>query len=246
MHQEAGLPNPLDAFNVKQTLRGLKRQLGCDVKRKIAIEPKHLSHLFSKIQHNNTTHVVYFGAALVMFFTLLRRSNLLTTKSTFDPTKHLRRKDIVFNAEGATITIRWSKTNQFKSGDVVFPIPRLKDHHLCPVKWAMWATSIVPSSPNGPCFLIDTDTPLTPDKFVHLTKTFLSDIVSDPSDLGAHSFRRGGATFCYQHSNSIAITKALGLWKSDCYQDYVLPSAPILAQATKVIGDALSAMPIPP
>ena len=38
-----------------------------------------------------------WAAALVMFNGMLRRSNVLSCKKSFDPTKHLRRDNFVFD-----------------------------------------------------------------------------------------------------------------------------------------------------
>ena len=196
IHLENNLPNPLENdFNLTLVLRGLKRSLGCGVIRRLPITAFHLYHMAKKLDLNNIEHVVFWGAAILLFFTLLRRGCVLATKQDFDPQRHLCRGDITISPVGATVRVRHSKTIQFRDRELVFPLPRMKGNPLCPVRSIYAAIKCVKADPSSPVFMLSPQTYLSPEKFIQMTRHFLSDIVTDGSLLGAQSYRRGGASF---------------------------------------------------
>ena len=66
---------------------------------------------------------------------LFRKSTLLTkTDSCHDCEKDLCISDVTFVANGAVISVKHTKTIQFKERKLDIPIPAIKDTILCPVK----------------------------------------------------------------------------------------------------------------
>ena len=244
IHLECNLPNPLlNDFQLEMVLRGLKRSLGTQVLRKIPITVNHLYIIKNKIDFSSTLHVVYWAAALLMFFTLLRRSNVLAPSGGHAPGHYLKRKDISIHDKGASLTIRSSKTIQFRDRVLIFPLPRLRTHPLCPTRAVYGALKAVNASPDSPAFMLSSSTPLSPETFIKLTRQFLSDSVSDPSLIGGHSFRRGGASFCFQNNFNTELIRILGDWVSDSYKDYILPSEALLASASAQFAEAIKKFP---
>lgn len=178
-----------------------------------------------------------------MFFGLLRRANVLPSSSTsFDPTIHLRRRDITFTEAGMRLTIRWSKTNQFRTREFVIPFPRIPGHLLCPTQATFLAFKHCPlASPDGPAFVYPTRSgvaPLTASALVQLLKSRLQPH-ADVSTLSGHSFRRGGACWAYSSGVPVDIIRQLGDWRSNAYTAYTLCDGPLLTQAMSAMTASL-------
>lgn len=235
LHMQVGLPNPLGDFNLHRTLRGIRRSLGDSPTRKAPISPPMLRHLLHKLHINTPLHAGIYAAALTMFFGLLRRANVIPPpEMPFDPRLHLRRRDITFHHEGATVVIRWSKTNQYRARTFTLPLPRVRASTLCPAQALYHFVSLTPQAdPNGPAFVVPDNQghlrPITPHQFVSTVKTCLAD-VCDPRHIGGHSFRRGGATWLRNCGVDIELIKELGDWASEAYTRYVSTSTSSIAQ----------------
>ena len=244
MSLEANLPNPLEGdYSLKQVMLGLKRKLGEKAARKLPITKAHLYHIFSKLDISLPLHGVYWGACLTLFYTLLRRSNVLTTFLSFNPDIHLTRKDVSVGANGTLISIKHTKTIQFKQRELTFPLPRLKGSSMCPTRAIYNAIRLVPAGPNQPLFSLPEGKCLSPDTFIKLTREFLSDIVDNTKDYAGHSFRRGGASYLFQLGATVSLIRSLGDWQSDAYALYTLPSQVTISSATHQMGVALQSPP---
>ena len=134
LHLEHGLTDPTkNNFHLATTLRGIKRAKGLTVSQKKPITPQILLALRNQLNLDNPWHATFWAVCLVAFFGLLRKANLLCRGSTqFNPSKHLRRGDIVFFASWAIVINRWSKTIQFSQRILTIPLPRINKHPLCP------------------------------------------------------------------------------------------------------------------
>ena len=244
LHLEWGLPNPLDHnYHLNATLRGIRRVKGDSVTRKAPVTPRMLFAYLHHLDLSHPLHITMWAAALTMFFGILRKSNVLPLHPTsFDPTLHLRRQDLTVTPQGITIHIRWSKTNQFRSRTHSIPLPRITDHPLCPsqaVYLAMQRTQQAP--PEGPAFVYRSNghwVPLTSTRFLEHFKRTLSSTM-DVSNLGGHSFRRGGATWAYQAGVPVDVIRQLGDWTSNAYTIYTLPNSHMLKSATEAMAKAL-------
>lgn len=236
IHLEVGLPNPLgDNFYLSLTLRGIKRELASPPSRKLPITPALLHHLGAGLNIKTPRGASVWAAALIMFFSLLRRSNVLpTSMSEFVPSKQLRRKDITVLRDKLLINIRWSKTNQFKERSMLIPLPRTHGF-LCPVVACyQWFRLSPHEDVEGPAFGA-----LTALEFVKTIRDSLLPVVKNPSDYAGHSFRRGGACWAFEAGVPIEAIRQLGDWKSDAYTAYIFPSTSSLAKATGAMAQAL-------
>ena len=68
LHLEAGEINPLDCYLVQSMLKGLRRQLGDRVIRKLPISPSLLLNILSSLNLDNVLHSAVWAAGLLMFF----------------------------------------------------------------------------------------------------------------------------------------------------------------------------------
>lgn len=227
MHREWNLPNPLqDNFPLSCTLRGIRRHLGDNVVRKKAITPEMLRQIFKHLNISVSFDATFWAACLTMFYGLLRRSNvLLTSAATFDVNKHLRRRDISYLPWGVMLHIRWSKVIQFRSRTFELPLPRLHNNVLCPAQAIFHCQNLADTSNlDTPAFVYKTGSSLkvlTSGQFVGRLRQTLLICGINASEIATHSFRRGGATFCYSTGMSAENIKLLGDWRSSCYQSYI-------------------------
>ena len=241
LHLEWGLPNPLDNnFSLTCTLKGIRRTLGDTINQKMPITPTHLKLILSKLSLSVALDANVWAVCLVLFFSLLRRSNVLpTTTSSFDPQKQLRRKDIMFYHWGISVSVRNTKTIQYGERMLNIPLPRSSNNNLCPVKAVFHAMSFSPKvPPEGPAFALPYHAghiSLTASVFIQKVTRCLQESGVDTSCFGGHSFRRGGASWGYANGLSTETIRILGDWKSSCYMNYVMPNYTSLRSAIKIM-----------
>lgn len=237
MHKHWGLENPCTAsFMFRQTLQGIKRVLGDSPCRKEPITIPHLKALLAHLDMKNKKHAMIWAAALLMFFGLLRRSNVLCSKGGFNPALHLRRSDISLGREGLTLLIRWSKTDQFRNRRRILPYPRMVGHALCPTSAVFNALSLSTSEKrDGPAF-----PGVSPQGFSTVILAALRQAGFQTGGLGSHSFRRGGATFLWSTAGvNEGQIRALGDWASTAYVLYTVSTQEALRKTTSALANAI-------
>ena len=163
---------------------------------------------------------------LFMFFTMLRKSNVLPqslNSETF--TKVVKRSQVLYTIMFLLVSITSSKTIQYSDRVLRIPISAIPGSHLCPVQAYRSLLSMVTIQLSYPAFCYNSSgmvIPLTYSVFVKQFRAWLSQIgVSCDKLYCTHSFRRGGATFAFQSGVSPNLIKCQGDWKSDCYLKYV-------------------------
>lgn len=245
LHLEWGLPNPLETnYRLSGVLQGIKRALGDRVSRKIPLTPAHLLLILKKLDLECPTQCNIWAFALVMFFGMLRRANVLSSNQiSFDPSKHLRRRDLLFFPWGIKLVIRWSKTIQFKQRTLELPMIRIPNHPLCPVQAVTLAFKQTSgASPDGPAFMTRENKPLKATTFIATIQKALSAHGVDTTSVSGHSFRRGGASWAFQAGLSIDSIRQIGDWKSNCYTKYIFDSEQSLISAMRTV---VSNLPTP-
>lgn len=223
-HEEWNLPSPLtNNFALTCTLKGIRRHLGDAVVRKKPITPEFLQKILSNLDVSLAFDATVWAVCLSMFYGLLRKSNVLP--KLFDSSKHLRRRDVEFLPWGALLHIRWSKVIQFQSRIFDLPLPRLKSNAMCPVQAIFNCFQFTQGADlDGPAFVYKINghfLPLTCEAFITRVRHCLALSGVNPSEIASHSFRRGGASFCYAIGLPTDSIKLLGDWRSSCYQSYI-------------------------
>ena len=234
LHVEQGLPNPLQENQpLTLVLRGVRRTLGDTTARKLPITPQILLKIRSFLDWSNASHVTFWGAALAAFFGMLRRSNLIPSPP-FNRNKHLRRCDVIAFPWGLGLSIRWSKTIQFRERELLVPLPRLPGHPLDPVAAVLAVFRLHPKAPpEAPAFLdVQGLGQYTPATFTKVLKRCLGQLGIDSQAFSGHSFRRGGATWALHNKLPAEAIKILGDWRSDAYLAYV--EIPLLSRVNLV------------
>lgn len=81
LHLVCGYVHPYkDAWMVSSTLRGIDRVNGCEVVRKTPMTTRVLLTIRCKMNLSVTKDKIFWAACLVLFFGLLRKSNLRTPR----------------------------------------------------------------------------------------------------------------------------------------------------------------------
>ena len=234
LHLEWGLKNPMeDNFWFKCTLKGIRRVKGDCVTRKLPITPEVLCQIYSMLDMRNDIHACLWSAALVMFFALLRRSNVLPTSQKATG-KHLKRQDLVFYEWGVVLKVHEAKTIQFQDRALELPLPRHKNSVLCPVQALFHALKQNTNTPmHGSVYTLRNGKVLTTDVFVRHLKFCLDRLGLPAGSYGGHSLRRGGASWAYQSGIPVETIRQLGDWKSLAYLDYIHVDSKALFNAIK-------------
>ncbi|XP_041368508.1 uncharacterized protein LOC121382893 [Gigantopelta aegis] len=248
-HKECGFPSPLqDNYILKTTLSGIKRQKGDAVSRKLPITPAILCQIYERLDMQCLDDAMFWAVCLTAFYALLQKSNLLPEKSEdFNQLRYPTRAAFTFYHWGAVMSLRLTKTIQFKERVLSIPLPYLPSHPVCAVSALMRAFSLanVPNS-HAPAFLSHTSTRISPllySSFFGKLRKVLTDIGYPGYQYTGHSFRRGGATLALQAGLPTEWIKMLGDWKSDAYLAYVeVPFQSRLAAMT-VLVKSLPLMP---
>ena len=194
----------------------------------------------------------FWAICLIAFFGMFRKSHLLPTSTkSFNPAKQLTKEDFRFYPWGILLTIRWSKTIQFRERVVQIPLPRIPNSPLCPVEACTRAFRFTIHTPgNSQAFNWLQQSSLTIRSFTYSMFTdklraILRDLGYPPHSYGGQSFRRGGASFAYQAGVPIELIKVLGDWRSDAVLLYLTIPLTIRLQSINLLTKSiLSTFPL--
>ena len=246
LHLEGGFPNPIkDNWMLTSLISGISREKGLSVRRKVPITPDLLLRIKQLLNFNDLQDTMFWAASLTAFFGFFRKSNLFPpSNAKFDPEKHLTRADFTLFSWGIQVTIKWTKTIQYKDRTLFTPLPRLPGHPLCPVEAIVRALAMSTSvGARAPAFVISHNSKLIsfpPARFVSQLRSLLSRIGVEAANFSGHSFRRGAASWALQNGLPGDIIKILGDWKSEAYFSYLT-----LDQQSKVNSINMFARPLP-
>jgi len=200
LHKEFDLPNPLqNNWSLKSLITGINRCKGAMQNQKQPLTPELLLRLHDQLDVCSSFDASFWAICLVAFYGMFRKSHLLpTVPSTFDSSKHLTKGDFKIFHWGTLITIRWSKTIQFRERVVEILLPRIPGSMLCPttaVTKAFRLTAPVSTSTMQAFNWVDRSRAVhvfTYSAFIAKLRAHLSTLGVDPLHYAGHSFRRGG------------------------------------------------------
>lgn len=242
IHLESGNPNPLENnWYVSSILKGVRRVKGDNSSQKRPITIDILKNLASILDFRLSFDRTFWSACLVAFFSFFRKSNLLIqSPESFDEKRHLCATDVQFLLDGAVLTVRWSKTIQFRERILKIPLPKLQNSLFCPSVAVLGITLDCPAPPNNvPLFRYQEKgktLPLTQAHFTSKLHSCLERLGTPKESYSGHSFRRGGATFALQCGLPVDLIKLQGDWKSNAYERYLEPSFDLRKQVASTMG----------
>ena len=244
LHRQFGLPNPLiNNWPLKTLLTGFRRSNSHPSHQKLPITPVILLRIFSNLNMSCSFDASFWAICLVAFSGMFRKSHLLPmSTSAFDATKQLTKDDFQFFTWGAQLTIRWSKTIQFRERVVRILLPLIPYSPLCPVTACSRAFRFTyQSSGSSQAFNWLHPTTLSIQTFTyHSFSTKLRGLIAElglqAGDYTSHSFRREGASFAYQAGVPIELIKVLGDWKSNAVLLYLTITLTIRLQSVNILS----------
>ncbi len=135
---------------VKTLLKGVKREKGSQVNRKLPITPDILYRMAAILDLNVSEQLTFWTACLISFFGMLRKSSLFPR----DPrnSSHLSVRHCAFHDWGLAIVLEYSKTIQCKERKAFIALPWHNDKLLCPARTLIKSLSLAGCS-NGDGFI---------------------------------------------------------------------------------------------
>ena len=159
---------------------------------------------------------------LMAFFGCFRLSNLVpSSKSKFDPLKHLKRDDVRFENDLVLIFYKWSKTNQHCSKVSWVPICTVADERFNIMKFLQLLFVSVPADDTAPLFSFAKKDFHSRHTLVRLLDNCLFNSDLSLSDYSWHSFRRGAAVFAFELGLADSAVQLLGDWSSSAFKNYL-------------------------
>ena len=226
LHLEHGFPNPLKtSWYLQSLLSGCKRVLGNKQTPKLPMTLPLLEKIFQKLDLASPFHLVFWAACLLAFFSFLRKSNLFFGHCA-GRSSYLKRGEVKFHPQGATLHISHTKTIQYQERELVIPVPHIPGSYMCPSTALRLIYKLVTGPANSPLLSYPTHAgpkALSYLSFTNTLKSLLQELGISPSLYSGHSFRRGGATFAFACNLPSELIKEQGGWRSDCYQRYLEP-----------------------
>ena len=165
---------------------------------KLPITIKILLAILNTLNFRSSFDSSFWAICLTAFFGMFRKSHLLTRNLTsFYPDKQFTKSDFSFYSWRLTVTVRWSKTIQFRDKIVSVPFSYIPNSPLCPVHANLHAFSFHTKTGKDQAFSYVDHLTLCPklfiyQKFLSQLRCCLVDIGLEPSHFASHSFRRGG------------------------------------------------------
>lgn len=226
LHKSVDMPSPLDSFVVKSTLRGIKNTIGHEPSIKLPVKPCMLYKILNIMNLNEIMDACIWMTCIVMFYGLLRKSNLV------GPHKILR-SECKITEDSIQLIIKSSKTrNRHTDPPRILSLPRLINHSLCPVAAILNYLRLTTSLPiTAPLCAIPNEGKYTTLKYKCITQALRKVVPHDESLCYAtHSFRRGGASYMFSIGMSLETIRMMGDWRSNCYQRYITVDSSILSK----------------
>ena len=161
---------------------------------------------------------------LTAFFAFLRMSSIAPhSKKAFDPSRYLLRKGVLFASPGAHLIIKWTKTLQDRKAHPIVQLPSINNMYLCPVRAIRALLSSRSLPPSAPLFAVShppynqiIDTHIR-DALKHILRHLSIPLLGH----GFHTFRRSGATFCFNKNVALQNIMSHGLWRSSAVWSYL-------------------------
>lgn len=235
----------LQQFDMRLVLQGIKREIGNAPRPKLAIQPETLALMAQHVNYNDTFELAAWTAILIGFFGFLRKSNLVPqSKQGFNNHRHLSRSNVHRITEGLRITLRSTKTIQYRQRDLTLYIAHIPGSILDPVAaWDRLVANTANADSQGPSFVFHTAngyTTLTHSTLVKYIKSLVYKVGLDPTQYSGHSLRRGGCTFAFQAGVPVDLIRQHGDWKSNAYQQYLEFNSASRLTVTRAMGSQLT------
>lgn len=130
LHSYLGFDTPAKGtFLVSCALRGARRLLGDSVFASEPLSPEQLILIYGTLDHSSDDDLLFWTATVLAYRCLLRKSHYTSSNHM------LQLKDIEFTSYGICVSMRSSKTIQYRERVNMIPVVSSPLSLLCPVRW---------------------------------------------------------------------------------------------------------------
>lgn len=224
LHLESGLANPLyDSWVLNTLLKGIKREKGGQVNRKLPITTDILCRMAACLDLGNSQTLTFWSACLLAFFGMLRKSSLFPA----DPRQadHLLVDHCSIEDWGMVIYLQYSKTIQYRERKAYIALPWHRNRLLCPARTLIRALKLAQVTSDREFILSFRQG----SRLLHMTYAMFTTLLQNTllkcglsiQCYSGHSFRRGGASHALNSGVPPEVIRAQGDWKSMSYLDYL-------------------------
>jgi integrase len=193
----------------------------------ISIKPVISPSQFSQIIHNARRlplHQFYVVSFLFGYMALLRISNVApTSRSTFDPLRHLRRGDVSITTQGLCIHLRWTKTLQRHRQSARIHILSIPGSSLCPLAAFQSLQRSYPVHPTDPILsyrVLGQLFIISQSQIRRALKRLVLSLNLHPN-ISFHAFRHSGASLAFASGIPFQSIQSHGTWASDALWAYI-------------------------
>jgi integrase len=203
-----GLPDLTKTDELRGYRKGFQKEMRDHSvpNRKLPVNGEHLTEMLKQCDMHDREGIRFFACACLSYFGLLRVSELC----------NILLDDLTFTEDSVVVNIRFSKTDQMGHGQELEILQTPVKFDAC--RWLRVLLNVLRAGRTHGDLL-----------WPWGAKAFRTDLRSTLGKCGftdlkryaCHSFRRGGAQAAHRGGASDCEIKALGRWKSECYQAYV-------------------------
>lgn len=213
------------SYHVYRVLQGIKRTKGAGSLSKLHITPKILEEIYMDLDISMGEDLVFWCGCLIAFLSFFRKGNICVEKEgEFNKDKHLCKGDVEVGEEWIKLTLRGTKTIQFRERWLEVPIRRaigsIFDLGVFWKAYEKWdkggkeeAALAVTSKGKR--------STITHKWFTERLRKAIANTGRNPREYSGHSFRSGGATFAFECGIQMEVIKLQGDWLSDAYLRYI-------------------------
>lgn len=209
LHSYLGYPaQAKGTFLVTCALRGARRLLGDSVFASEPLSPEQLLRIYHTLDHSNNEDLLFWSATVLAYRCLLRKSHYTNSNHM------LQFDDVEFTTYGVCISMRSSKTIQYRERVNIIPVVASPNSLLCPVRWLKIYLRRF-GIHSGPLFVnsYKSAKPYTYRLYSKRLKQGLKDAGIE-GKFTCHSLRRGCASYLSRLGLPLHDIKNYGDWKS--------------------------------
>lgn len=192
VHEHDGDVHPFLSSQAEYMIKSLTKASTHVVKRALPLTVDHLSIIAAYLDSSPVIPKCIKSCIFLGYSCYLRASNLLMSGLNMLTGPHtLLAKHVTIIPQGLKVTIKSTKS---KAQPYVLTVNYNLSYRICPVRaWIDYVNSMSINQ-NGPAFMINRSTPLTPIVVVKCMRDALRDLQDiDANSISMHSLRRGAA-----------------------------------------------------
>lgn len=216
----------VDNHRVKWALTAVSKDTAYIPRIKLAFPVNLLKRMVQLLPPTHQGNIVR-TAVLVMYYAALRQSEVLPySGASYDPRRHLSRRDITIIGGSVRVHVKHAKNLQTVYQQKTVILHAALDPSLCVVNALATHFQQVPTlHPEDPCLMFHHNRRPVPVEFVR--RHWASHLAShdiDTAPLSLHSLRKAAATAAHDQGCAEIDIQRYGGWRSNAHRSYITAS----------------------